>query len=299
MENRFEHSQPEEQGWGAYVTPPRYPGQPPQHMQQPGETTRSNLCVQVVEMLPSLLENEVRPEMAKAIYAHLAVCISCTHEFEQMRRVVTMVETLKEVEMPMDFSGIIMQRIHTEIGPLRSGPPPHPTVAASSAAFGEVASNASAKAAETHREQLASALNALEATKLRTDASRVGLNVSQVTQSETQLNLRQRLTLAGVLSAVLAFLLSTEWGRAMLNVNLETMNAWFAQMAQTLRSVPVLSVMFAFIFSALAQVGGLLGDTYRSLGAMAARGFVLDVALFAVAYYFLVARRQRGQRIGI
>src|SRR5258708_1114651 len=64
MENRFEHSQPEEQGWGAYVTPPRYTG--PEHTEPSVRRTQTGLCARVVEMLPALLENDgdIRPEMA-------------------------------------------------------------------------------------------------------------------------------------------------------------------------------------------------------------------------------------------
>jgi len=67
-------------------------------------------------MLPDLLENDgsVRPEMATAIYAHLAVCPGCSREYDQMQRVIARIEALPPAEMPMDFSGVIMRRIQEQ-----------------------------------------------------------------------------------------------------------------------------------------------------------------------------------------
>src|SRR5438067_387098 len=101
MENRFEHTPPEEQqGWGAYATPPPYPDQ--QNSYHSELPQGMNLCARVRDMLPSLLENdgEIRPEMAAALYGHLAVCPGCAREFEEMQRVVAVLEALPPAEMP-------------------------------------------------------------------------------------------------------------------------------------------------------------------------------------------------------
>ena len=62
MENRFDHTSPEEQqGWGAYATPPPVPGQLNSPRSLAGQ---ASLCARVREMLPALLENdgEIRPD---------------------------------------------------------------------------------------------------------------------------------------------------------------------------------------------------------------------------------------------
>lgn len=293
MENRTEHTESEGQGWGAYVTPPRYPSQSPAQWQQEA-ALRGTLCAQVGELLPALLENdgEVRPEMAASVYAHLSVCSGCSRSFEEMQRVVAMVEALAPAEMPMDFSGIIMRRIQTEMGPLPGAAPPRPIVAASSAVREEVAPEANRQASA---ERIAAFLTEAETADLRADTVQVGIHVETLTQT-TQSRV-ERLTAAGLLAAVLTFCLSTSWGRAMLGVNIESASAWFTQIQAALQSVPVLGGIVAVVFAALTQVGRMLGDTYRNLGAMVAKGVIVDVALCAAGYYYL-SRRQRRQMHG-
>src|SRR5579872_4521143 len=114
MENRFEHLPPEEnQGWGAYATPPTPPGQ--QHNQQASQPSSSALCARVRDSLPYLLENdgEISPQMATALYGHLSVCAGCAREFDEMQQVVHLVETLGQAELPMDFSVRIMRHIQS------------------------------------------------------------------------------------------------------------------------------------------------------------------------------------------
>lgn len=295
MENRSEHTQPEEQGWGAYATPPRYTGQ---HTPSSDAQVQFRLCAQVVERLPSLLENdgEIAPEMAAALYSHLSLCAQCAREFDEMQRVVAMVEALAPIEMPMDFSGIIMQRIQTEIGPLRSDATPRPTVAASSTLSGEAARNAAERQSGSH-ERIAAFLQETEAKRLHADAAHAGLHLDSLTQ--TRANGLERITMAAILVAFVAFCLSSTWGRQMLGVNLESAGAWLMQVRAAVERVPLLGSMAGFIFAALTQVGSLIVETYRNLGTMAAKGLVVDIGLIAVAYYVFFARRQRQRMHGI
>src|SRR5438552_1551000 len=130
MENRSEHIPPE-QGWGAYATPPTYPSHSAyQRPDPPGaeaqlnqESTlppQANLCAWVREKLEPLLENddEIRPEMATALYGHLAVCQGCAQAFEQIQKVVAMLEALPPLELPMDYAPLILRRIQAGTGPL-------------------------------------------------------------------------------------------------------------------------------------------------------------------------------------
>jgi len=290
MENRFNHTPPEgEQGWGAYVTPPPIPGQ--QNTEQAGQT---NLCAQVRDWLPSLLENDgdVRPEVSSSLYAHLAACSGCAREFDEMQRVVALLEALAPAELPADFSGVIMRRIQTEMGPVQNAST-HPTSAASSLS-GEAAIDAGITDAAPKATPQAAHTTAVVA---ETRAKRT-LALEQQAITHTGVRLWERLTLAGMFSAFLAFVLSTEWGRELLGVNLDTASAWLGQIGDTLRRVPVLSGIVALMLSALAHAGDVISDTYKNLGVMAARGLVLDVALCAGIAY-LLARRQRGHRMRI
>ena len=126
MENRFEHT-PEEQGWKTPLPPRpvapngnrpdilsnRTPGQ--QNAVQNGfarAVARQSVRLGL-RKLSDLLDNDgsVRPEQAAGIYAHLAICRHCAQEFDEMQRVVALVENLPPAELPRDFSGLIMQRI--------------------------------------------------------------------------------------------------------------------------------------------------------------------------------------------
>jgi hypothetical protein len=296
MENRFEHTPPEEQqGWGRYATPPPVPGQENSfHADMPPEM---RLCSRVRVLLPHLIENdgEVRPEMTSQIYGHLSVCPACAHEFDEMNRVVAVLETMPPAEMPMDFSSVIMRRLQSPNGPVPHGVPPLPSRAASSPILGEAARTAARE--DSLRTQFPSS-GSKTASVSRT-LQKLATQTRQETWTYTGTSALQRLTVAGVLTAILAFFLSTSLGRQSVGVNLETARLWLTQISDTLERVPLLGRMVAFIFAALTQVGSLLDSTYRDLGGMAVRGLTLDIALCVVAYYFLVTRRQRGQMRGI
>ncbi len=303
MENRFEHLPPEEnQGWGAYATPPRLPGQ--QHNQQASGPSSSALCARVRESLPYLLDNdgEISPQMATALYGHLSVCAGCAREFDEMQQVVRMVETLGQAELPMDFSLRIMRHIQSGQTSAEAAPKD-----AAARPFAVITSTSSLDAPRADIEVVKRQTQPMPSQQTNPTVSRQttiqGLETSLRTEQDlllrTGVRLWERLTLAGLLSTVMTFFLMTQWGGQVLGANLSGLRAWFNEIGETLHRVPVQGALFAVMFSALSQVGDLLSETYRSLGGMAARGLALDIALCAGIYYLFVLRRQRGQMRGI
>lgn len=292
MENRHTENTPpeEQQGWGAYATPPPLPGQ--QNRLHSELSPDMSLCARVRERMPDLLENDgsIRPEVAHAIYDHLAVCPGCAREFEEMGQVIRAIASLGQVQMPADYSGLIMRRIQLEYGPAGQGAPPRPTFAASSLDFGgaanvtpEIAASAAATTAQT----------------TAVTVSRTQTHVGLGTLVLPHVNTWERLTLTGIFSALTALLFSTGWGRQMLGANLASVQAWFGQIGEALRRTPVLNWLVASILATLAQAGDLLNDTAHSLGGTAAINLALEIAVCASIGFFLLARRKPGQMRGI
>ncbi|GEM_PF-2000245 len=316
MENRFDHNQPEEQGWGGYVTPPGAPGR---NSYRPGsQPLETALCQRVREMLPHLLENdgEIRPEMARQVYGHLSVCTGCAGEFDEMQNVILLMEKMPPAELPQDFSQIIMQRILSPDGPIPQRPPlrvpmnlADPQNTAAVVRTQETTTRP--MRAALGQPQFNGALSTVKVTPSVGAAQRLTTqnvtpsviqnviqNVSVQTQSST-LTTVQRLTAASVLTAVMAFLMTTPWGRNALSSDLDALQAWMQQMGDALSRVPVFGRLTAYLFAAMTQMSDSVSETYRTLGATAAKGLTIDIALCACACFFLAARRQRSQRIGI
>ena len=287
MENRhLENTPPEDQsGWGAYATPPTTPPGAAGNTLSggPNKAEQMRLCDRVRDLLPALLENDgdVRPEMAATLYGHLSACPGCAKEFNEMQRIVALLESLGPAPMPADYSERIMRRIQTEIGPLKERPGPLPPSAASSI-FGEAAATAPT---ETER--------AVAATISPSGLREAGL------LTLPDLRLWERLTLTGMFSALMAFLLSTAWGREMLGSSVESVQAWFAQIGEVLRRVPVVNWLAAAVFAALAQAGDLLQETYRNLGGTETMHLSMEIAILATVGCFLVARKRYGRMRGI
>jgi hypothetical protein len=274
MENRFQHPTAEEQGWGAYATPPKY------------GSRQAGLCADVCRMLPDLLENDgsVRPEMASAISAHVAVCPDCSREYEQMQRVIARIEALPPAEMPMDFSGPIMRQIQVQVETTRGAKIPARQVQHSPV-------NAPV-------EKKVVAIRPVVGTGTITAAQlRSGQQSDTITQTRAQA--WQRVTLGAILSGLLAFFLNNAWGRQMLGVNLANATGWLEQIGESMSRLPLVGGIVGLVVSALAQTSGLLSETYHSLGSLAARGLALDIAMGVLAYYYVLNRRQREQRLGV
>jgi hypothetical protein len=316
MENRFDHNPPEEQGWGNYVTPPGAAGR---NSYRPGsQPLETALCQRVREMLPHLLENdgEIRPEMARQVYGHLSVCPGCAGEFDEMERVILLMDKMPPAEMPQDFSQIIMQRILSPDGPIPQRPPlrvplnladPQHTTAVVQTQDASARSTRAALGQPQFNDALApvkvtpSVSAAQRATTQNTTQS-VAQNVTQSVSVQTgtsMLSTFQRLTAASVLTAVMAFLMTTAWGRNALSSDLEALQAWIQQMGDALHRVPLFGRLTTYLFAAMTQMSSSVSETYRTLGATAAKGLTIDIALCACACFFLAVRKQRSQRIGI
>ena len=287
MENKFEHNEPEPQNWKKYLQSVN----PPQPVQQPQQQNVSQdaLCAWVCEQLSYLLDNDgsVRPEQAAGIHGHLALCRHCAQEWEEMQNVVALVENLPPVALPRDFSGLVMQRIELQNAPFAQHAVSPQTTGKTDAHTQAVASIRVKVAAEQTVEQKTLALHTQEA-----------LSTTQTQQTQTRSQLMQRVSAGSVFSGLLAYCLSTAWGRQMLGAmgaNVTIVSAWLGQTTDVLRSVPVVTWIFGLIFSALAQANAMLSHTYHAMGAMAAIGLGMDVAVCAFAYMYLNNRRRSIQ----
>ena len=122
--------------------------------------------------------------------------------------------------------------------------------------------------------------------KKTTTSSR--LHLAQIEQS-----VMRRLTTGSITAAIMASFVSSGWGREMLGENITAIRVWLDQIGAALGRIPLFGRLALLVFTALAQVGDLLGDTYRTVGDMAVRGLAMDIGVCMAAYYFLVVRRQR------
>ncbi len=284
MENRFEHNPPEERpDWGKYASPPPVFGNNREESQHIDPLQR-NLCVRVREMLPHLLENDgtIRPEMATAVYGHLSLCSHCALEFDEMQRVVAMVEALAPPELTQDFAPLIMLRIQENMAPLHESVPTRPFLPASSRSAEETA------LINTQRQATVQVTRGVQHTTHQTTMTGSLLESATLTG--------QRLLASVVLMTVLVVFLSTAWGREALGVSLETAGQWIGQIVGGLKQTPVIGILSETIYGTLSGMSETLAASYRTLGANAVRGLAIDAALCAAGYYFLVARKQQNGR---
>lgn len=284
MENRFEKKEEEKQDWGAYVKPPQT-SRPSQESEasaqssgeqllrfEPRSEAPSALCDLVREHLPALVENDgtIRPEQAAAMFAHLTICRDCAREFDELNRIVSVLNSLPLSPLPHDYSGLIMQRIEREMGglyPLMELPPN----SATSSWTGEAAN-------QTSRNETALGANSL-----------AGI------LSQTALPLWQRVVALGAFFATLLLFLSSEWGRATLDASLGTVEDWFRQIARATAEIPLLGWITAEAFSSLSQSARLLEETYLHIGANAMRGVFLDTAIVTGVYFIYQGRNRKKQ----
>jgi hypothetical protein len=304
MENRSEHIPPE-QGWGAYATPPSYPSHsvyrsadsPTADAMSGSENTlpaQNSWCFHVREKLQPLLENdeEIRPELATALYGHLATCTGCSQEFEQIQKIVALLEAIPPLEIPTDYSRLIMRRIQAGDRVMDDAVNAFPTFATSSATSGEVA--VGGKTETTISKRALTEQRGITPTHSVTHQQTTSQTILQ-TGVQTGIRLWQRMMMAVILSTMALFCLTTSWGRQMLGANVETSRVWLGQLGDMLSRVPLLGWLASFVFAALSDMGEILETTFRELGSLATRGLAIDVALFAAACFFLAARRQRSQ----
>lgn len=282
MENRYEQNPEERQEWGAYATPP-----PTFRLNAEKLETQQNspatLCARVQEMLPSLVENDgaIRPEMAAALFAHLAVCPSCAKEFEEMQRTVAVLNTLPEMALPMDFSGVIMQRIEREMPGLYT--------------------KQDASFAYTTIQEIVTETQQTETQKTQTRHDFATVSQLQHTTVETNitqssLNLWQRVVALGAFFATLLLFLSSGWGRATLGANLVTAREWLRQITQATEDIPLLGWVTGQAFAVLSQSLHILEETYRTLGASAMKGLFVDMVVATTVYMVLNGRKSQARK---
>ena len=308
MENRFEQS-PEEQGWKSstppahgWKNPPPMPAVPAALSGQSAEVgqqaTRDQLCAWVCEKLSDMLDNDgsVRPEQAAGIYAHLAICRHCAQQWDEMQRVVMLVEKMPLADLPRDFSAPIMQRIANP-----NTPPPRrallPQTVMQASADAVVAANSQGvthDGAQSKLKVTPAQTGTRQNSLLRRSQTQQTNSEAQQTRVSRQSELLTRMTAGGACSSALAYLLSLGWMRQLLSLNVTTSSAWFGQCGDILRGVPLLTWVAGLIFSAFAQLNSMLGETYHVMRTAVVMGLALDVVICVAAYSFLTARRREA-----
>lgn len=277
MENRYEQNPEERQEWGAYATPPPTFRQNPQR-QETQQNSPATLCARVQEMLPSLVENDgtIRPEMAEALFAHLAVCPTCAKEFEEMQHMVALLNNLTAQPLPMDFSGVIMHRIERELGGLYGQQTPPLNATATQQRTAEVYQQGAHVDFAT--------VSQLQHTTLETSLT------------QTTLTAWQRVIALGAFFATLLVFLSSGWGRATLGANLQTAREWLRQIAQATEDIPLLGWITGQAFSAISQSLHVLEETYRTLGASAMKGLFVDIVVATTVILFMNGRKSQTRK---
>jgi hypothetical protein len=229
------------------------------------------LCDRVREKLQPLLDNDlsIQPEMATALYGHLAVCTECAAEFASMRRMLNMLETMASPELPIDYAPHIMQRIQagdfaTSMEAERRVAP-GPTFAASLPVSEEVAT---------------------------IERRRVVESVSAIRSAETRQTFWQRVIGSVALSGLFITLLASDWGRQMLGVDLETARLWLSQVGEHLEQVPVLGALIVSLSAALASMDDALSHSFTALGSMAGQTLAIELSIGLAAWLVLSSRRR-------
>lgn len=287
MENRFEHINPEEkQGWGAYATPPPYSSINPQ--QRPDGVAVLQ-CGTVRDNLQPFLENDgtIAPEMWSMINRHLAGCVRCAREYDTLRHLIAVLDALPPAPLPMDYSGIIMRRIQSEMKPYATETPPNPMQAASLPRGGEAAVSADDRPL-FRQAVVASGLNAGPAAVF---PQRVGFDIQYGRTARFCGATWERLALAGVLGLLLLAFLSTPWVREMLLANLEQVRSLLrgALLGVERNAVPALGSMLNIGVAALSGLGGALAETFRAMSGLTAQALVMDGVVCAVIALALFA----------
>ena len=272
MESRFEHN-PEEENAKLWQNPLPL-NKSPETAHGTGETLHTplrntgNLCARVSEMLPSLIEGdgEIRPEMATAIYGHLAVCPDCAKEFDRQQRTVMLLEQLPLLDLPKDFSGLVMERVQREMGNYKDGVLQHRQA--------------------SHGETLAYLV----------DGSETAIVHSQSAALYGNLTSQQRAILTGVFAALLLFFLASAWGRTALGGNANAMIQWLQGAGEASGHFPLIGQVTESALSGLSQMAETIRTSYVTLGATAAQGLAVDAILGAAAYLIYTRRQKQGSK---
>jgi hypothetical protein len=189
------------------------------------------------------------------------------------------------VQMPMDFTGAIQRRIQ-----LQAISPQGEAVVSPAAAraFGKPITAIQNTAATPVIAKRTLTTSAAVISTLKKTTTSTSLNLTHIENG-----LMRRFATGGITASVMAYFVSSSWGREMLGENITAIRAWLDQIGAALGRIPIFGRLALLLFTALAQIGDLLGDTYRTVGGMAVRGLAMDIGVCMAAYYFLVVRRQR------
>lgn len=293
MENRHENTSSEQQQtWQTRYVPP-----PSTHYQNPvtpnTETVESNqtqhntsqayLCERVQEKLQALIENDpqIKPEMATALYGHLAVCADCVRVYESLKRVVELLDSIPMMELPVDYSLSIMRKI--EEGNLQPGASPRPTYATSSLGFGGVAEKAEMQS--TPLQAVASPISVQERKQYSpTNSTSQGVNLP-------------RMLMAVALAATIAFLSCMEWGRAALAVNIDAVRTALQNLGGAIEAVPLLGDLVKAVTVSLLQIEQTLAKSLTNFPVTNAFAAAIQTAvIFAVAHFLIVTRRANARQ---
>ena len=240
MENRYEPEKQElqlQQEWKHYLPQEETPAAniieekellEEQTVYPATQTPQASLCLRVRERLQSLLEEdyEMRPEMAAALYGHLALCHDCAFEFEEMQRVVRLLKTIPMADLPMDYSKVIMQRIMAQEEGKTEETSPHPTRAASSLVSSVIF------------EEVAEPSPLVHAQRNET----LSLKKRSLFQKET-VQAQKKIIVSVAVSGMFVFLLATKWGRDFAEVGFTTFRHWITQFMSGPRPAPALQMI--------------------------------------------------------
>lgn len=76
-------------------------------------------CHKVQKLISAYVDRELRPEEEQRVRQHLRQCETCAKEEEQELAVKGLLESLPELELPVDFWGKLDARLTEEISPRR------------------------------------------------------------------------------------------------------------------------------------------------------------------------------------
>lgn len=237
----------------------------------------NGLCDRVREKLQALLENDpgILPEMATALKGHLMVCPDCNVEFNQLRNMVNLLETMPTAEPPTDYSKLIMQRIQGIV-------PARATVSAPVSGQKRAVTRDPSYAASSDR--LGEAANL-------TMSLPVAVRLVHPLRRESDL-LARRLS-AVSLAFMLAFLMDSAWARQMIALNLDTVRGSAVAFANLLGRVPVVGALTAFVAGAFIGLDRAVGTAFATLTQSPALALAVEAAAIVSLLGILSMRTRR------
>ncbi len=77
---------------------------------------RFSLCLRVQEQLQDYIEGYLDSVAAEAVRAHLAVCVICQRNYDELRQTIRLIETLPFMSPGRDYSSAIRAAITPKTG---------------------------------------------------------------------------------------------------------------------------------------------------------------------------------------